>query len=82
MATKTISVDLEAYEKLSRAKSSARESFSQVIKRAEWKPKKGTAAHILEMLNSPEGNALSDEALDELDRAQAAPRSRIQYWCQ
>lgn len=36
MATKTISVDLDAYAALSKARLSEKESFSQVIKRARW----------------------------------------------
>lgn len=35
--TKTISIDLEAYERLRRARRSRSESFSMVIKRATWK---------------------------------------------
>ena len=36
MATKTISLEIEAYEKLRRAKRSDRESFSSVVRRARW----------------------------------------------
>ena len=36
MATKTISLELDAYEKLQKAKRSERESFSQVVRRARW----------------------------------------------
>ncbi|MGF1657541.1 MAG: antitoxin VapB family protein [Verrucomicrobiales bacterium] len=36
MATKTLSVDEEAYRALARAKRHRSESFSQVIKRATW----------------------------------------------
>lgn len=36
MATKTISLELDAYEKLKRAKSTPRESVSMVIRRARW----------------------------------------------
>jgi len=36
MAVKTITIDLEAYDCLSRARLESRESFSKVIKRAFW----------------------------------------------
>ena len=36
MATKTLSVDEEAYRALSRARRHRGESFSQIIKRAKW----------------------------------------------
>jgi len=36
MAIKTISLEIDAYEKLRRAKRSARESFSSVVRRARW----------------------------------------------
>lgn len=36
MATKTLSIDEDAYRALVRAKRHRKESFSQVIKRASW----------------------------------------------
>lgn len=41
MAVKIISIDLVAYECLASARSHAKESFSSVIRRAEW-PASGT----------------------------------------
>jgi predicted CopG family antitoxin len=61
MATKTISVDLEAYQHLCRAKTSEKESFSQVIRRAVWKPKAGTGGQLLAELRATD----SAEALDK-----------------
>jgi predicted CopG family antitoxin len=69
MATKTISVDLEAYERLRRARATERESFSQVIKRAVWMPKQGTAGRLLATTQAIAGT-LSEADLDRLDRAQ------------
>jgi hypothetical protein len=43
MATKTISIDLEAYEKLVQGRATPTESFSSVIKRAEIKQAVGRA---------------------------------------
>lgn len=72
MATKTVSVDLEAYERLCRARCSEKESFSQVIKRAIWLPMRGTAASLLELTRSHDekGGGLSEEELDRLDANQ------------
>jgi predicted CopG family antitoxin len=47
MATKTISVDLDAYERLVRARQHNHESFSQVIKRAHWEEEDHSGAAIL-----------------------------------
>jgi predicted CopG family antitoxin len=81
MATKTISVDLEAYERLRRAKTSERESFSRVIKRAVWEPKHGTTAQLLAFVRSPDAShGLSKEALDELDRIQRCDAAAPDRW--
>lgn len=50
LATKTISLDIEAYEQLRGARTRPDESFSQVIKRAEWRPAKSTAAELLRVI--------------------------------
>lgn len=72
MATKTLSVDLEAYERLRSARVHEKESFSRVIKRAQWLPGEGTAASLLDSVRArgdSEG-ALSEEELDRLDELQ------------
>lgn len=70
MATKTISIDLEAYEKLRRARRARSESFSMVIKRAVWPSPPRTARALLESLEG--APVLTDEVLEGLERAHAA----------
>ena len=55
MATKTITLELDAYERLRRAKRAPRESFSAVVRRAVWPEEPLTAADYRhEMLTWPE----------------------------
>lgn len=68
MATKTLSVDEEAYERLRKARVHPKESFSKVIKRAKW-PKTGSRCE--DLLKRSEGLPLMDESvLRKLDDAQ------------
>jgi predicted CopG family antitoxin len=70
MATKTISIDLEAYERLNRARLGAAESFSRVIKRATWQQQGKTCGALLAALT---GLPVADEAvLKRIEAAQAA----------
>jgi len=74
MATKTISIDLEAYERLRRARLAPDESFSRVIKRARWNDEVRTAAGLLTALEEtplPEPDVLA--RLGEAQRADAPP---------
>ena len=71
MATKTISLEIDAYERLKRAKRSDRESFSEVVRRARWEDEVSTGssvlAHLRELRSRHPTSFLSDEALDRLD---------------
>jgi predicted CopG family antitoxin len=70
VARKTISIDLEAYERLRTARRSPNESFSQVIKRAHWRSEGPTAAALLDAL--AELPTADDDVLARLDKAQHA----------
>jgi hypothetical protein len=83
MATKTISLEIDAYERLKRYKRSPRESFSAVVRRALWPDAPPTAADLLadlqERMKRPD--ALPEEAeLDALDLAQKASRRSPSKW--
>lgn len=77
MATKTITLELDAYEKLKRHKR-GRESFSSVVRRAHWN-ESTTAGDVLGALRElhrahPE-SFLDDDALDRIDE-RASSRTR------
>jgi predicted CopG family antitoxin len=67
MATKTISVHLDAYERLRAARRSPSESFSQVILRARWPEVTLTGRELLERLRE-KGSHFSDAELDRIER--------------
>jgi hypothetical protein len=52
MAVKTISLELDAYEKLRRAKRNPGESFSNVVRRARWVDIPLNAGRLLEDLTT------------------------------
>lgn len=68
MATKTLSVDLEAYERLSRARRHPRESFSQVIRRAIWADQAKSGRRILELMTTTE--PATEDVITRLEAAQ------------
>ena len=82
MATKTISLELDAYEKLRSAKLTPRESFSSVVRRGIWDKPAYTAKDLLKFMEerAARGTLLSEEVLDKLDEAQARPRNSSSHW--
>lgn len=78
MATKTISIDIEAYERLRRARRTPNESFSRVIKRATWEAFPCTGRHLLEVLR--ELAPTEGHVLDRLDEVQATDRPPEDPW--
>ncbi len=75
MATKTISLELDAYERLKAAKKNEKESFSMVVRRAVWPEAPADGKTILAYLAARPA-FLEEEDLDRIeaaDRADAPP---------
>lgn len=70
MATKTITIDLAAYERLRRARLRSDESFSQVIKRARWERPRSTGRALLEALER--APRIDESVLERLENNQRA----------
>ena len=68
MVTKTISLELDAYERLRAAKRDDSESFSMVIRRATWSGLPKSGAEILAQLRNRR-EFLGEDALDEIEMA-------------
>lgn len=76
MAIKTISLELDAYEKLRRAKR-GKESFSAVVRRARFDSGENTGESILRELKAAYGakrKPAVKEALDYWDKAEKEDR--------
>ena len=77
MATKTITLELDAYEALKRQKRSG-ESFSSVVRRARWNDS-AKAGHVLSALRELHrrhpNSLLDDETLDRIE-VKATSRTR------
>jgi hypothetical protein len=67
MATKTITLELDAYEKLRTAKKPG-ESFTEVVRRAEFADAPLTGANLLAYLASG-GSGVSERYLDAVEEA-------------
>lgn len=72
MATKTITLELDAYEKLRRAKRGG-ESFTEVVRRAVWFDAPVTGAALRDSFHKG-GSGVSDRYLDAVERAAALDR--------
>ena len=78
MATKTISIDLDAYERLAIARTHEKESFSKVIKRAQWPRSKMTGRDLLNILDSLP--PISKETIEALELNQTHDTPPINRW--
>ena len=77
--TETISLKIEAYEWLRRARRTPDESFSDVVLRARW-PEQGLTAEELRAVYLAEGPCLDAAALDRIEEALGADRPPEDNW--
>lgn len=81
MSTKTISLKLEAYERLRRARRSPDESFSDVVLRAVWPGQTLTGAELLALLRK-RGPTFSEAGLTRIEEAKALDLPPEDKWGQ
>jgi len=78
MSTKTISLKLEAYERLRAARRYPTESFSEVVLRATWPEDTITARELLALARArgPRLGEAELDAIDALKRLDAPPEDK------
>lgn len=83
MAIKTISLELDAYEKLRRAKRNPRESFSSVVRRGRWDgiaPKAGELLDDLRALAVQDPDTLlGKDVLDAMEKRKRTVRAKPKW---
>lgn len=79
MATKTISLRIEAYEKLAGARRFPGESFSQVVLRGQWNQDTITGGELLDRIRRT-GPTLSEESLDEIEALKRELGPPVDKW--
>jgi hypothetical protein len=83
MTTRTVALDVDAYERLHRAKREPGESFSSVVRRAQFPDRPITAGEYIERLRArmrTGTDRLPDDVLDALDAAQRDARVSDSEW--
>ncbi len=81
MPTKTVSLHIEAYDRLKRARRDPAESFSDVVMRAEW-PDMGVSGGEFLALYERRGAYFSRETLDRVEDAKALDRPPTDKWAE
>jgi predicted CopG family antitoxin len=78
MGTKTISLKIEAYNRLKAARRYPDESFSEVVLRATWPEDTVTGSDFLEFWRSHASSLTEDEwnRIEELKRLERAPEDK------
>ena len=79
MAVKTVSLKLEAYERLRAARRYPDESFSEVILRARWPEDTVTGAELLRRYEK-HGASFTDKQVEAIETAVAADRPPEDKW--
>lgn len=79
MATKTISLKLEAYEKLRAARRYPTESFSEVVLRARWPEETISASELLARYRRS-GAAFSERELDRIEQLKSTDLPPEDKW--
>lgn len=79
MPTKTISLRIDAYERLRRARLRPDESFTEVVLRAQW-PELGITARELRAVYEARGPFLDEDALRSIEDARALDRPPEDKW--
>ena len=79
MATRTISLRVEAYERLRRARTRPNESFSDVVMRARWDDQTVTGAELLVLLRE-RGPLYDPDELDVIDQLKSEGRAPADKW--
>jgi hypothetical protein len=79
MASKTISLSTDAYERLKRHRRRPGESFTQVVMRAKWDEDTVTAADLLDAWGR-RPPVFSLEELDQIEQAKAAELPAEDKW--
>lgn len=79
MATKTISLKLEAYERLLAVRRYASESFSQIVLRARWPEDTVTGRSLLERCRQ-HGPFFSEDDLDRITEMKAKDAPPEDKW--
>jgi predicted CopG family antitoxin len=80
MASKTITLKLEAYNRLRAARRYPTESFSEVVLRASWPADTITGRELLELYRSGTRPRLSKETIDRIAEANANDKPPIDKW--
>ncbi len=79
MAVKTVSLKVEAYDRLRAARRYPGESFSEVILRARWPEDTLTGAELLQRYET-HGPSFTDKQLEAVEAAVAADRPPEDKW--